>query len=98
MRRLDHLNAPLKTIDLMIADQLMPGMTGLELIAAARRDNPGLMVILASGFTDLPTGAASDLLRLAKPFGQNDLSSAIVSATQRHRASARTSADMSPLT
>jgi CheY-like chemotaxis protein len=51
-------------IDLLLTDQAMPRMTGLELVAAARAEWPNLPVILASGYTDLATGAHGTIPRL----------------------------------
>ncbi|HZS39704.1 MAG TPA: response regulator [Polyangia bacterium] len=39
-------------IDLLITDQKMPGMTGLDLIAEARKTSPDLQAILLTGYTD----------------------------------------------
>jgi PAS domain S-box-containing protein len=64
-------------VDLVITDQAMPRMTGTQLDEAIRADWPGLPVILASGYSELPTGAASDMQRLDKPFGQAALARAI---------------------
>ncbi|HSM93682.1 MAG TPA: response regulator, partial [Anaeromyxobacteraceae bacterium] len=41
-----------RDVDLLVTDQRMPGMTGIELAAAARRLRPGLCVILLTAFTD----------------------------------------------
>ena len=59
-------------IDLVITDQLMPSMTGLELIQHIRERRPLLRVILATGYAELPADAAT-LPRLSKPFRQEDL-------------------------
>ena len=55
----------------------MPQMTGLELIETARSKWPSLKVVLASGYVDLPTGAGDDLVKLVKPYRQEDLVRAI---------------------
>lgn len=39
-------------VDLMITDQKMPGMTGLELLAEARKGDPELTAILLTAYTD----------------------------------------------
>jgi CheY-like chemotaxis protein/GGDEF domain-containing protein len=39
-------------VDLLITDQKMPGMTGLDLIAEARKTTPDLQAILLTGYTD----------------------------------------------
>jgi PAS domain S-box-containing protein len=64
-------------IDLLVSDQAMPGMTGLQLISAVRALRPDLPVILATGFAELPPGADASLHRLAKPFRQVDLAAMI---------------------
>jgi CheY-like chemotaxis protein len=63
--------------DLLITDQAMPQMTGVQLINAAREKWPGLPVILATGYAELPEGVERDLPRLGKPFMQNDLERAL---------------------
>jgi PAS domain S-box-containing protein len=67
-------------IQLIITDHLMPGMTGIQLIAALRPERPDLPVILATGFADLPASVAPGVARLDKPFRQKDLARAIVGA------------------
>ncbi len=59
--------------DLMITDQAMPQMTGIQLVAAARQKQPALPVILATGYAELPPDADQTLPRLSKPFFQTDL-------------------------
>ena len=60
-------------LDLMMTDHMMPGMTGLELVAASRDVRPALPVLLATGYAELPEGAQIDLPRLAKPYHQEQL-------------------------
>jgi signal transduction histidine kinase/DNA-binding response OmpR family regulator len=60
-------------IDLMMTDHIMPGMTGLELVAASRDVRPTLPVLLATGYAELPEGTQLDLPRLAKPYHQDQL-------------------------
>jgi CheY-like chemotaxis protein len=61
--------------DLMITDYSMPGMTGFELVKAARELVPGLPILLASGYAELPPGVDLDLdiARLGKPYTQQQL-------------------------
>ncbi|WP_073136937.1 PAS domain-containing protein [Muricoccus roseus] len=63
--------------DLVLTDHAMPGMTGAELAARIRSLYPGLPVILASGYADLPAGEVLDLPRLDKPFGREALAAAM---------------------
>jgi PAS domain S-box-containing protein len=63
--------------DLMITDQAMPQMTGLQLIDEVRARWPAVRTILATGYAELPKGASQDLARLGKPFLQQDLERAL---------------------
>jgi CheY-like chemotaxis protein/two-component sensor histidine kinase len=69
--------------DLVITDQLMPGMTGTQLIEAIRSEWPDMPAILATGYSELPAGTAPELKRLAKPFTQADLARAISATIAR---------------
>jgi PAS domain S-box-containing protein len=69
-----------KTIDLMITDQLMPGMTGSELATRIRAENAQIPIILATGYAELTPGEGEGLPRLAKPFSQRELAEAIARA------------------
>jgi PAS domain S-box-containing protein len=69
-----------KKIDLMITDQLMPGMTGSELASRIRAENAQMPIILATGYAELAPGEGEGLPRLAKPFSQRELAEAIARA------------------
>jgi PAS domain S-box-containing protein len=60
-------------VDLVITDQAMPQMTGAELAEVIRVEWPGLQVIIATGFAEIPPGFAANLPRLAKPFNEFEL-------------------------
>jgi PAS domain S-box-containing protein len=64
-------------IELVVTDQAMPAMTGLQLIEQIRARRPTLQVILASGYAELPVGVEDSIGRLAKPFTQHALAEAI---------------------
>ena len=72
LHALEILNSE-QSLDLMMTDHMMPGMTGLELVAASRNVRPTLPVLLATGYAELPDGAQLDLPRLAKPYHQEQL-------------------------
>jgi CheY-like chemotaxis protein len=71
-----------RSVDLVITDQAMPGMTGLKLAETIRQQWPHLPIILASGYADLPPQFEPDLIRLSKPFRQDRLASAISESMQ----------------
>jgi CheY-like chemotaxis protein len=64
-------------IDLVITDQGMPGMSGLELASTIQVTWPNLPIILATGYTEMPNGEKPGLPRLMKPFLQEDLAAMI---------------------
>ncbi len=64
-------------IDLLVTDQIMPGMTGSELIAEVRKGYPALPIILATGYGEIPEGLGSTIHRLGKPFTQSALARAV---------------------
>ena len=67
-------------IDLVVTDQAMPRMTGVQLAEAILADRPDLPIILATGYAELPTGLGSTLPRLSKPFSQEQLALAMSEA------------------
>jgi len=60
-------------VDLVITDQAMPGMTGVELIERIRLRWPDLPVIIASGYADQHGAKDPGVRRLTKPYRQQDL-------------------------
>lgn len=70
-------------IDLLVTDHAMPLMTGAELAEAARKRQPGLPVIIATGFLDLPEGdALPEMPKLVKPFSMEQLRDALRQAVE----------------
>ncbi|WP_181298170.1 MHYT domain-containing protein [Pseudomonas sp. Q2-TVG4-2] len=68
--------------DILITDQMMPGMTGTQLAEIVNAEKPDLPVLLVSGYAEL-TEEARPLHTLAKPFTQHSLSVAIGDALGR---------------
>ncbi len=64
-------------VDLVITDQAMPQMTGMQLIQSIRAQWPDLPIILATGYAELPGGLGEGLPRLSKPFDEAALAAAI---------------------
>jgi len=67
-------------IDLIITDQAMPKMTGIQLAEITMVERPDVSVILATGYGELPLGANTTLRKLGKPFRQSDLARAVADA------------------
>ena len=73
-------------IDVVMTDHAMPAMTGLQLAGCIEAKYPGLPVILATGYAELPTDAMSlGILRLAKPCSQYEIATAIQSVLAPRR-------------
>jgi PAS domain S-box-containing protein len=68
-------------VAMLITDHAMPSMTGAELATVVQRICPSLPIVLATGYAELPTDSAPALMRLAKPFTQQELENAIAQAT-----------------
>ncbi|HEY8579805.1 MAG TPA: response regulator [Beijerinckiaceae bacterium] len=64
-------------VDLVITDQAMPGMSGLELAKEIRDQMPDMPIILATGYAEMPAGVGPSVVRLGKPFRQAELAAAI---------------------
>jgi PAS domain S-box-containing protein len=67
-------------IGLLVSDQAMPGMTGVDLIRATDAVRPGLPAIIASGYGEGVEVPGRDIVRLGKPFNQSQLARAIAEA------------------
>ena len=84
---LDRLSQEEGAFDLLITDIRMPMMDGIALALAAKRDFPGLTIILMTGFADQRERAkgleaiVADVL--TKPFSLGDLRSAVSHALAR---------------
>lgn len=81
LRLLDGSDA----FDLVVTDQAMPGMTGTQLIEAARGRRPGLPFVLVSGCAEFPPGTDPTVPRVGKPFVQLQLAQAVAAATEHLR-------------
>jgi CheY-like chemotaxis protein len=71
-------------IDLVITDQAMPGMSGLELAAEIRATMPDMPILLATGYGELPDNHLA-LPRLGKPFRMEELGAQIDALASRAR-------------
>lgn len=79
-------------VDVIVSDQRMPGMTGIELLRAARELNPNAMRILLTGYSDLNAIIGSinegEIFRFVnKPWSNEDLTTTVARAVTAARAS-----------
>jgi PAS domain S-box-containing protein len=65
------------SLEVVLTDQGMPGMTGLQLVERIRAEWPGMPILLVTGYTDLPSGLHPQVRRLNKPFDQAALARAL---------------------
>jgi PAS domain S-box-containing protein len=75
LRREEH-------VDVVVTDQAMPHMSGVQLAQAIAKDWPDISVVLATGYAELKE-RAGDLQRLSKPFTQNDLAAELARIPRR---------------
>ena len=66
--------------DLLVTDQLMPGMTGTQFAQMMRVQQPQLPVLIVSGYADVDS-LSEDFHHLAKPFRHADLEAALAAMT-----------------
>ena len=73
-----------ESVDLLFSDVVMPGHSGIELARLARETDPGLPVLLASGYSEevvALAGAEFEILR--KPYDLDGIEAAIGAALER---------------
>jgi CheY-like chemotaxis protein len=73
------------TLDLVVTDHAMAGMTGMELADRIRHTRPDMPIVLATGYADVPIVDSADMLRLHKPYRLDRLAAAIALAMARSR-------------
>ncbi len=69
--------------DIVVTDYAMPGMTGMDLAVALRKQHPKLPILLATGYAELKGVQPIELPRIAKPFTQQQLSAEITRLVSR---------------
>jgi CheY-like chemotaxis protein len=65
------------SVDVVVTDHAMPGMTGAELARHIKQTWPNLPVILATGYAELPNTEDPGLPRLSKPYLQEELAAQV---------------------
>jgi PAS domain S-box-containing protein len=72
-----HILRTDEELDVLIADYMMPGMTGVTLVENGRRARPNLPALLITGYAAPGVAPNDGIVRLGKPFGQNEIAAAI---------------------
>jgi FixJ family two-component response regulator len=76
-----------KRFDAIVSDEVMPGLTGTQLVGELRKLNPGIPVVIATGFggTGFETRAlAAGVNRvLRKPYRMSDIGDALAAVLPR---------------
>jgi PAS domain S-box-containing protein len=67
-------------VDLVVTDQAMPNMTGLQLAETIQKEWPDIPIILTSGYAELESGTSGELHVLSKPFTEAGLAAALTRA------------------
>jgi PAS domain S-box-containing protein len=76
-----------RNVDMVITDQAMPRMTGIQLAANIEERWRDVAIIIATGYAELPKDANMlHLVRLTKPFTECQLAAAVGDAVQRQSA------------
>lgn len=63
--------------DVLVTDHAMPQMTGTQLVQQARSNDRALAIVMVSGYSDVPVDPALAVIRLPKPFSQQQLAYAL---------------------
>lgn len=87
-----------QAVDVIVSDQRMPGMTGIEMLRAAKELNPNAMRILLTGYSDLNAIIGSinegEVFRFVnKPWANDDLSKTVARAVAAAKVSAAEAAE-----
>jgi CheY-like chemotaxis protein len=70
-----------EAVDVIVTDHAMPNMTGLQLAHCVQEKYPGMPIVLATGYAELPADPAHfGLVKLAKPCSQTEIAVAIQTA------------------
>ena len=81
-RALELLDAG-EEVELLFADVVMPGLSGVELAREVRRRFPLMPIVLATGYSDeILSGAGAGFEVLSKPYDSDSVAKAIIKAIQ----------------
>lgn len=82
-------------VDVVLLDVMMPGMSGMDVLARIKKDHPEVEVVMMTGFADIDTAVAAVRQGaynfLTKPFGPTEtVAIALAQATEHKRLVDRT--------
>lgn len=88
-------------VDVLVSDQRMPGMLGIELLEQARQRHPATVRILLTGYSDLSAIVGSvnegEVFRfINKPWDQKDLEDTLADAVDAARAGSQAAPAIAP--
>jgi len=72
-------------IDVVVTDQAMPGMTGIELARLIRSERADMPIVIATGYADLSEEGDVPFAKLGKPYRLSELMAAIGSVREGRR-------------
>ena len=75
-----------RSFDLVLTDQMMPGMTGTELTRAVKMATPDMPVVIISGVNELPPDAALADRFISKIAGPEALFEGVAEVLKQYRA------------
>jgi signal transduction histidine kinase len=78
-KAIEILSKPETTVDLMLTDLVMPGMSGRELVEQVRKIAPGVRVLCSSGYVLPSATERGEINYLQKPFTSQELLSKVKS-------------------
>ncbi len=76
---------PTRQFDLILTDQMMPGMSGTELTKQIKNTLPGMPVVIISGMNELPADAACGDRFISKIEGPEALIQSIEEVLLKYR-------------
>ncbi len=82
---LDSAPPALKAIEreaysLVVSDIVMAGMDGIDLAQAIRKTQPGMPIVLVTGYSKIPASVGEEFVLLRKPYQLQDLNRAVGTA------------------
>jgi len=85
---LDHLKS--QTIAVLVTDNMMPGMNGMELLALTKKISPNTVKVMMTAYTDLPTVIEAinrvEVFRfIVKPWDNQELLTTVNEGVNRYR-------------